>query len=205
MTQPILIDIPMPITTPRLIIRPTQAGEGAELNASILETFDELRVWMPWADHRPTLDESEESVRRAHARWILREDLRMSIFDRATGKFAGGTGLHRINWSLPAFEIGYWLRKCFVGKGYATEATHALTRFAFGQLQARRVELRCDPRNERSLAVFKRLGFDCEGRLRGNALPAGSGVPGSGVNETRDTLVYSRLGIEGLPELEVSW
>ena len=147
MTNPILLEIPMPITTPRLILRPPEPGDGKEVNAAIIETFDELHPWMPWADRQPTPEESEENVRRSCARWILREDLRLSIFDRATGQLAGSTGLHRVNWKVPSFEIGYWLRKSFMGKGYATESTLALTRYAFAALTAKRVELRCDSKN----------------------------------------------------------
>ena len=198
--NPILFEIPMPIATPRLFLRPPQSGDGVELNAAILESFDELSVWMPWADHKPTLDESEENVRRAAAKFILREDLRISIFDRATGKLAGSTGLHRINWRLPSFEIGYWLRKSFTGKGYITEATNALTRFAFKEFKAKRIELRCNSKNEKSVAVFKRLGFEYEGCLRSSDVHANSQVV-----ESRDTLIYSRLNINGLPLLEVSW
>jgi len=197
--NPILFDLPVPITTPRLILRPPQPGDGAELNAAILESFDELHKFIPWADHKPTSEETEENARRAYAKWILREDLRLSIFDRATGKLAGSTGLHRINWDLPCFEIGYWLRTSFVGKGYATEAAGALTRYAFERLGAKRVELRCNSKNERSLAVFKRLGFEFEGCLRNNIKVH------SKATEPQDTLVYARLNAEGLPKLDVSW
>jgi RimJ/RimL family protein N-acetyltransferase len=199
MDCPILLDIPMPITTARLQLRPPQAGDGAELNAAILETYEDLQVWMPWARQRPSLEESEENVRRAQAKWILREDLRLSIFDRATGRLAGSTGLHQIQWELPSFEIGYWLRKSFSGLGYATESTNALTRFAFQQLKAKRVEVRCNAMNERSLAVFRRLGFESEGCLRNQDTHANPAV------ESRDTLVYSRLNANGLPAIEVHW
>ena len=35
-------DFPMPITTDRLIIRPTQATDAKIINEAILESFDEL-------------------------------------------------------------------------------------------------------------------------------------------------------------------
>lgn len=47
--KPILLDWPDTIETPRLIIRVPQAGGGAQLNAAIAESIDELRPWMPWA------------------------------------------------------------------------------------------------------------------------------------------------------------
>ena len=142
--KPILIDIPTTIETSRLLLRPPMPGDGPELNAAVIESLEELRPWLPWADQAPTVDESEENVRRAYAKWILREDLRFSVFDKVTGKLAAGSDLHRINWDVPSFEIGYWVRKSFCQKGYATEATNALTRFAFQALKAKRVELRCE-------------------------------------------------------------
>lgn len=61
--KPILLDLPMPITTPRLLLRPPQIGDGAIINAAVLETFDLLHPIMPWAQAKPTVDESEEYVR----------------------------------------------------------------------------------------------------------------------------------------------
>jgi ribosomal-protein-serine acetyltransferase len=195
--SPLLIDIPVPITTPHLVLREPRAGDGAELNAAVHESFDLLSQWMPWARARPTLDESEEYVRRSAANWILREDLHVLGFDRATGKLAVNSGLHRIQWDIPSFEIGYWVRASFAGRGLVTETVHALTRFAFAALGARRVELRCNPDNTRSVAVIERLGFAYEGRLRGEGLtPAG---------HARDTLVHARLDLDALPPLDVSW
>ena len=196
--NPILLDLPMPITTPRLILRPPKPGDGVELNAAIIETFEDLALWMPWARQKPTVDETEENVRRAHAQWNLRADLRIIIVDRVSGSFAGNTGLHRINWEIPRFEIGYWVRKKFAGQGYITEATNALTRYAFEELKARRVEIRCDPKNTKSISVMKRLGFEHEGTLRNDSVSVST-------EEPRDTAIYSRLNTSGLPELEVKW
>lgn len=196
--NPILIDLPEIIETPRLLLRPPKPGDGAELNAAIRESIAELQPWMPWAREIPSVEDSEANVREAYARWILREDLRISIFDKASGRFAGGTGLHRLKWSIPSMEIGYWVRSSFAGKGIIRESTNALTRFAFAFLRAKRVEIRCNAENQRSLAVMQALGFEFEGRLRNEDTHANGEVP-------RDTLVYARLNKNGLPDLEVKW
>lgn len=198
--NPKLLLIPTQIETPRLILRAPQLDDWKELNAAILESFEDLNRWLPWADHKPTLEETQENVLRAHTKWLLREDLRIMIFDKATGRMAGNSGLHRIDWEVPCFEIGYWVRKSFAGKGYIQESTNALTRFAFDALGAQRVEIRVDPDNGSSNAIPKKLGFDLEGRLRKNAVrrhnPAVS---------ICDTLVYSRVELDGLPQLDVKW
>jgi RimJ/RimL family protein N-acetyltransferase len=104
----------------------------------------------------------------------MREELTVGIFDRANGRLLGGSGLTRIDWNIRRFEIGYWLRESEVGQGYVTEAVQVLTRFAFEQLQANRVQIRMNPRNARSRAVPERLGFIYEGCLR-NEFPDAQG------------------------------
>jgi RimJ/RimL family protein N-acetyltransferase len=60
-----------------------------------------------------------------------------------------------------------------------------LTDFAFRGLDANRVSIHCDPRNERSRRVAERCGYELEGRLR-NAARTPSGT-------LRDTLIFSRV------------
>lgn len=191
--DPLLIDVPERIETERLILRCPQPGDGAAVNAAVCESLDALRPFMPWAQAAPSLDESELVCRRAQARFRLREDLVLSMFERAAdgseGRYIGGSGLHRILWDVRRFEIGYWCRSSCTGQGFATEAVRSLNRFAFDQLGARRVEVRMDGNNERSRRVAERAGFTFEGVLRSDSLtPQG---------DVRDTRVYARvLGIE---------
>jgi len=194
--NPILIDLPMPLWTPRLCMKPREVGEGAVINRAVCASLEHLKPWMPWAQKAPTVEESEEHCRRSVAKFILREDLTLSIYTRDGKEFVGSTGLHRANWEVPSFHIGYWVVAAFEGRGFITEAVNALTRYAFGVLRARRVEIRCDVENVRSLVVMKRLGFVQEGVLRNE------GVMGSAV---RDTIVTARCDAEGLPALEVGW
>lgn len=81
----------------------------------------------------------------------------------------GGTGLHpRVG--PGALEIGYWISVRHVGRGYATEAAAALTRVAFEVHGVERMEIRCDPRNEASAAVPRKLGYTHEATLRARVL-----------------------------------
>ena len=70
------------------------------------------------------------------------------------------------------FEIGYWLDSRLCGQGYMTEAVQGITAFAFTELLARRVEIRCDALNEKSQAIPMRLGYWHEGTLRNDGLSA---------------------------------
>lgn len=196
--DPILLPVPMPIITPRLILRPPGPGDGAEQMKAVAESIKELREWMPWAEKEQTLEEAESNVRHARLNFESRQDLRIHAYDRVTGEHIVGSGLHSPDWRVRKFEIGYWVRTSKRKQGYVSEVVNALTRYAFKQLGARRVEIRCDTDNTASINVAKRLGFQQEGRLRNEALKARS-------TELRDTFVFSRVDLSDLPDLEVSW
>ncbi len=183
--KPILLDFPDSFDTERLTIRSPMPGDGAEVQAAVAESIEDLRPWMPWAKHVPAVEENEEYARQGRALFITREDLRLVLFLKGTHTFVGGSGLHRINWDVRCFEIGYWVRKRFARQGYITEAVRGVTRFAFKELKARRLEIRCDARNTRSQAVARRAGYELEATLRQHAIaPDG---------ELRDTLIFVRL------------
>ena len=50
--NPVLIDVPMPIRTPRLLIRPKQIGDGTITSAAVAETWEDLHKWMRWAENQ---------------------------------------------------------------------------------------------------------------------------------------------------------
>jgi len=189
MTDPLLIDIPERIDGERCVLLAPRAGLGAELAVVITQSLSHLRPWMPWAQEAPTAESSELVVRRMQADFVARRDLCFQIHarrpDGSPGRLLGGTGLHRIDWALRKFEIGYWIRPEAAGQGLVTEAVRLLAVLAFGPLDARRVEIRCDPRNHRSRAVAERCGFELEGVLRNDSV----GVDG----RPRHTCVYARI------------
>lgn len=194
--DPLLIDVPERVMTERFIARCPQAGDGPAINAAVCETMDELRPWMPWAKAVPTLGESESHARRANAKFRLREDLVMFIFERLPGdregRLLGGSGLHRMNWETRSFEIGYWRRTGCERRGVVTEVVRALTRLCFDTLAAQRVEIRMDEGNLASRRVAERAGFTLEGVLRRDGVTP--------LGELRDTRVYSR--VRGVEELQ---
>ena len=189
MHDPLLIHVPERIDTERLIIRCAQPGDGAVLNAAVCDSLEALRPYVPWAGAVPTLADSESVCRKAQARFRLREDLMMLIFERTAGglegELLGGTGLHRMDWKARRFEIGYWRRTGREGRGIATEAVHAVARLAFDELLAQRVELRIDKLNRPSWRVAERCGFTLEGVMRRESLaPDGT---------LRDMRVYAKV------------
>ena len=168
MSNPILIDFPDQIETERLILRSTKPGDGKALRQSVLESQSHLKDWMAWAVDIPDEEGYEKMERENHVAYLSRTNLMLVMISKENGKMIGGTGYHNLDWDIPSFEIGYWLNPHYTGRGYVTEAVKALTDFAFDTLQAKRVEIRCDANNEKSVAVAERAGYTLDGTLKHN-------------------------------------
>lgn len=169
----------------RVVVRPYRESDAQALFEAVAESRDHLSPWLPFADKHQTVDESRDWILQQAANWILRHDLILSIWEKESGRYLGGIGLHPHNWETGYFEIGYWIRASAEGQGYVTESVRLLTDYAFDNLKANRIEIHCDELNARSAAIPKRLGFVQEGRLR-NHLATTSG-------RLRTTLVFALI------------
>lgn len=183
--QALLLDVPEAVDTSRLALRATRAGAGAEINVAFVESREELRPWMPWARNAMSVEQSEEHCRTMQARWHAREELDFCFHEKAGGALVGKGGLHTIDWSIPKFEIGYWIRTPRTGCGFATEAALGMVEFARAHLGARRLEITCDARNAASRRVAEKCGFELEGIRRASRRDAQGGLA--------DSCMYARL------------
>jgi ribosomal-protein-serine acetyltransferase len=165
-SNPVLFDIPEQIETERLMLRAPQPHTGAIIHRSIHNSLDTLIPWSPWAYDPPSVDQCEEHERRVRAKFILRESLPYVAFLKDTGDHVGNIGFVKTVWSVPYFEVGYWVASAHQRKGYASEAVIALTDMAFRVMQAERVQLQCDVLNVASASVARRCGFTLEGTIR---------------------------------------
>ena len=181
----------LPRETERLILRTQLLTDADAIQEAIEESFTDLHTWMDWATTLQSLDYTRTIIERHQAEYKSAEDFTVSAFLKDTGKFVLTAGLHPLNWRVPKFEIGYWCRTSMQGHGYVTEVVRELTAAAFQELAARRVEIRCDSRNQRSRRVAERSGYRLEAELRHDD----RGNDGS----LRDTLVYALLSDEFQP------
>lgn len=185
-----LRQIPQEFESTRLNIHAPQINDAPVINKAISDSFSEISQWLPWANRIPTLEESFEHCKDAHEKYLKGEDLQLLLFEKATGALIGSSGLHRIDWSVPKFEIGYWCHSHHLGKGFITESTLRIAQFAFNDLKANRVEIKMDEKNLKSKSIPERLGFKLDGILRNDRL--------NNQGQLSNTLVYSVLKITDL-------
>lgn len=167
--EPLLPGLASSFDTDRLIARCPQPGDGQRVYDALAESLGELRAFpasLPWALLAPSPEQSERFCREACANFVARRDFVFLIFRRDSGALAGCCGLHHANWSVPAFDAGWWGCSSQHGRGLMTEAIRGLLEFAFAGLGARRVAAYVDALNARSIALCERVGMTLEGTLR---------------------------------------
>ena len=197
--EPVCVEVPMPIRTPRLLIRPKVVGDGAASAAAVAETWDDLHQWMAWAEKLEDHSAERAEVRTRHVieQFLSREELNLLGLEIASGLPVVWCGFHSIDWKTRRCDTGFWVRRSAQRRGYATEATNALLRYAFRALGMRRVGITHSAGNEASRRVIEKLGFAPEGVQRlANSLPGG---------RVADRHCYARFDTAGLPALEVQW
>lgn len=192
-------NLPMPIKTPRMLLRIPQVNDAIPLNKAIVESFHELHQYMLWAKTIPSIDESKQWIKTITKNTYLNniDTLPIFMFDALTNEFIGATGYNTINWNVPCLELGYWIKTSCSGKGFATEAVNALTQYAFTQLNVKRIAITCDPTNIRSKKIPARLGYCIEGIMKYNNITA--------TGQIRDTLIFARYNLNSLPTMTVTW
>jgi RimJ/RimL family protein N-acetyltransferase len=143
---------------------------------------------LPWAARYPLgLEEQAAELRAMRRRFDGDEDYCYGVF--IGDEVIGGCGLHTRS-GPDSRELGYWLRPDRWGQGLATELAAALTRVAFQVDQVERVDLRCDPANQRSARVAAKLGFRHEATLRRRIRPPG------GDGRLREAMIWTLVAEE---------
>jgi ribosomal-protein-serine acetyltransferase len=123
-----------------------------------------LRAWLPWLDGTRSARDTRRFIREAREGFKDLLMVQMGIW--AGEELVGAIGINRMDIANRRAQIGYWLSRDHEGKGIVTRCCERLIRYGFEQLDLNKIEIRCEPGNERSAAIPERLGFVREGVLR---------------------------------------
>ncbi|MCX6332474.1 MAG: GNAT family protein [Bacteroidetes bacterium] len=117
------------------------------------------------------------------------------VFDKLTQTYVGSTRFYDMQLVNGTTLLGYtWYSQKVWGSGLNQHCKFLLLQFAFDQIGLKRVELRADNNNKRSITAMKKIGCTVEGVLR-NHLPMPNGT-------RRDSIVLSILKEEWEVELK---
>jgi RimJ/RimL family protein N-acetyltransferase len=110
-----------------------------------------------------------------------------AILDAADGSFVGLAAAPKLDREAKTVELGYLVAPEARGRGIASAALWRLTRWAFDELGAVRLELLISVGNDASKRVARRCGYTFEGVLRSLHLKQGVRA---------DTEIWSKLAGE---------
>ena len=112
------------IETERLVLRPLVPEYADKI---FPEFTDEITKFMfPSTPH--DISETQAYINDSRSKMELGTDIVVGIFDRSTGGFLGGGGMHDIDTATP--ELGIWVKKSAHGQKFGQEAVAGLKRWA---------------------------------------------------------------------------
>ncbi len=173
------------LLTPNLSIRWLTENDAP----SLLRIFGDPAVTRYWI-HGPFagLADAQRLVQDIHDLHQERKLFEWGLEHRASGEIIGTCTLAAIDWDHHRAELGFALRRDHWGRGHMLEALPVLIDYAFGssaeQLNLRRLMADIDPRNQASIRLVQRLGFQREGCFRAHYELSG---------EIQDALVFGLL------------
>ena len=134
----------------------------------------DVRYWLSMADGPELTLESERE-------WYeeMRGDPACVIWciETEEGQPIGNLGLHAIDEGQGRATLGIFIgEKGQWGRGYGTDATRQVLRYAFGEMGLRRVDLGADGDNVRGIRCYEKCGFVREGLLRAYRMRRGEPV-----------------------------
>lgn len=152
------------IETDRLIIR--------DYNLEDLDTVHDLikepnvYEYMHWGPNSKEDTKTFVSMAIENQNQSPRISYERLIRDKATHQIIGAAGIRVISSTSREGSCGYWVAEDFRGKGIATEATNAIVRFGFLEMNLNKISATVMPKNTGSIRVLEKAGFKKEGVLR---------------------------------------
>jgi len=133
---------------------------------------DNRKIWLNLRDAFPHPYRASDA--RAFIRDCLEQDPETRFAIAVDGEAVGGIGF-ALNADVERIsaEIGYWLSERYWGRGIATEALRAVTRYAMEAHDLTRLYAVPFAGNRASTRVLEKAGYVLEGRMRRSAVKDG--------------------------------
>jgi len=160
------------LVTERLVLRPPHREDTNAL--ACLANNARVATMVSRMPHPYTRRDAADFIRRAKTGAIGK--CVYAVTNADDGRFLGCCGIEPQD-DPSTLELGYWIGEPFWGKGYATEAAHAVIDMAFRTRNTECIDVRCRVTNAASRRVIHKCGFQYQGTGMVNSLALDSAVP----------------------------
>lgn len=134
---------------------------------ALFEVFSDPEVTRYWST--PAMEDihqAETLVASVHELFRKHQLYQWGVVRNDSNELIGTCTLAALDARNRRSEVGFALARAHWKKGFMSEALERLLAFAFEELALHRLEADVDPRNESSLGLLERLGFEREGYMR---------------------------------------
>ena len=149
-----------------LLIRPFTAADIEAVYEAVRESITELSYWLAWCHPEYSKDETTAHILASREAWAEGVEFNFGIFDEATTRFIGSTGLNQINRQYRMANLGYWVRTSATGQGIASTAARLVAEFGLKELSLQRIEIVVGVENQASQRTAEKAGARRECILR---------------------------------------
>ncbi|WP_343595712.1 GNAT family N-acetyltransferase [Pseudomonas sp.] len=147
------------LITEGLRLRPLDCSDAAKIERLLQDR--EIARMTANIPHPYTLAMATAWIERQPRQWQAQEAVVWGIERQADAMLMGVVSLRQLKGPSPV--LGYWLGKCFWGKGHASRAASLVCQYARGRLGIESVVASRLHRNVASGKVLERAGFKIEG------------------------------------------
>lgn len=176
-------ELPLKILGKRIVLKKLELSLAPIMFEYVDKNRERLGRFLLWVSGIKSVKDEEEFIQFTHTNWNNHTGFCYGIFDIQSKKYIGNISAFDIRWKHAACEMGYWILGQFEGMGLMQDAVLTLEAKLF-ELGFHRLVIRCDPNNERSEKLARRMGYSLDGIMRHDILANGS---------YRDTMVFSKL------------
>ncbi|WP_371805880.1 GNAT family N-acetyltransferase [Candidatus Lokiarchaeum ossiferum] len=149
-------------------------GQNISLRALSRENLTVYTRWVNTSKNRKYIPYQFPTTIEERTHWLeaVEDDpahtkIIFEIWHKADGLPVGYIQLHDISWIHRRAEIGILIGEyAYWGKGIGQEAVQLISRYAFEELNIRKVKAIVEHKNVRSRKIFEKIGFTLEATLK---------------------------------------
>ena len=158
-------------------IRKYKESDAEAFQQAVLESVEHVSKWLSWCTEDYRIDDANLWVSSAHKTWENGSNYRFLIENLDNFEILGAVGINQVVTQHQVGNLGYWIRASALNKGYCTQAAKLAIKYAFSELDFKRIEIHVLTENKESNAVALNLGGTFEGTVRNKLMHNGTSMP----------------------------
>ncbi len=146
------------------LIHENDVEEYAKLLLKNKKWLSDKTSWVPASNSLPDLISAiKQSIKHLYIDDIKNIRAITFVIKNDKNKIIGIMYVGVEDFQVPAFSIGYWIDELHSNKGYMHTSVAIIEDILFNQLQAKRIEIKCDIKNLASAKIANKNNFEFEG------------------------------------------